>query len=84
MMPEPLQGRHKSNKNVIWLETYVCGLQHREEFLLKRMRGVVRGLIGDVLLDLIELGWADAERSVAFLPSEQAVGFPHPSAGVRL
>src|SRR5271157_6445109 len=41
-------------------------------------------LIGDVLLDSFDLGWADAERSVAFLPCEEAVGFSHPSARVRL
>ena len=45
---------------------------------------MVGGLIGDVLLDPVKLGWGDAERSVASLPGKQAVGFSHPSAGVRL
>ena len=62
----------------------VCSLQHRDELRLKRMLGVVGGLIGYVPLDPIELGWADAERSVAFLPGKPTVGFTHPSAGVRL
>ena len=41
-------------------------------------------LIGDVLLDPIELRWADAERPVAYLPGKQPIRFSNPSAGVRL
>jgi len=83
-MPEPLQGRHRSGENVIRLDTDICGLQHREELVFKRTSCMVGGLIGDVFLDLIQLGGADAERAVAVLPSKQVVGFSHPSTGVRL
>jgi len=83
-MPEPLQGRHKSSKYLIRLEADICGLQHREEFIFKRTGRMVGGLIGYVLLGPIKLGRADAKRAVAFLSRKQAVGFPHPSAGVRL
>ena len=41
-------------------------------------------LIGNVLLDPIELGWAHTERSVALLPCKRGRRFPHPSAGVCL
>src|SRR5664280_661931 len=70
MKGEPLQRRHSLCKRAVRLNRDVCGLQHRGELLLKRMRGVVGGLIGDVLLDPIELRWADAERAVAFLPGQ--------------
>ena len=84
MKGEPLQRRHSLCKRAVRLNRDVCGLQHRQELLLKRMRGVVSGLIGDVLLDPIELRWADAERAVAFLPGKHAICFSHLSAGVRL
>jgi hypothetical protein len=63
-------GAAQSGKNMIGLDPNVCGLQHRQELLLKRMRPMMGRLIGDVMLDPIELGRADAERSVAFLPRE--------------
>jgi hypothetical protein len=83
MMPEPLQGRHRSRK-LVALNRGGCGLQHRQKLLLKRIPGVVGGLIGDVLLHTLQLRWADAKRSIAFLPGKQAICLPHPSAGVRL
>ena len=84
MTPEPLQGRHSLCKHAVRLNRDIRGLQHREKLLLKRMRGVVGGLIGNVHLDPFQLGRADAERSVAFLPGKHAICFSHLSAGVRL
>src|SRR5271157_446495 len=79
-----VEGRHKSYKNVTRLNTNICCLQHRGELLLERMRSMVGGLIGYVLLHTFQLGWTDAERAVTFLPGEEAVSFSHPSAGVCL
>ena len=61
-----------------------CGLQHRQKLLLKRTRPMVGWLVGDVPLDPLQLGRADAECSVAMLPGEEPAGFAHPSAGVCL
>jgi len=66
------------------LETDVCGLQHRQELLLKRVRPMMVWLIRNVLLHTLQLGWADAETSVTLLPRKEAIGFSHPSAGVSL
>jgi hypothetical protein len=60
------------------LETDVCGLQHRQELLLKRVSSMVLWLIRNVPLHTLQLGWADAESSVTLLPRKEAIGFSHP------
>ena len=63
-------------------DTAYCGAQHRSEFVFETPSRMMFRLVRDVSLHRRNVGGADGERAIAFLPRKQSRTLAHESAGV--